>query len=83
MNFQSIGHDMGNPQVYFGVPTPIPMNTVPLWGTGAVLAWLQMVYHWFRQVLHSFLLNLYNYVYYYTKKTFHPLAFEAREGEPS
>ena len=25
-----LGHDTGNPRVYFGVPAPVPVNTVPL-----------------------------------------------------
>ena len=72
---------MGNPWVYFDPSTPYPYGVQVqyyrsyMWcttGSGRSCA-----------VFYRIILNLYNYVYYYTKKTFHPLTFEAREGGPS
>jgi len=58
-----VGHDMGNPWVYFGVPAPIPTNTIPKQGTGAVFPWVSMVYCGVGWVPLSFCTEM--YIYYY------------------
>jgi hypothetical protein len=46
-----VGHDTGNPWVYFIVPIPVPMNTVPIWVGVWCLLWVSMDHHGYPQVL--------------------------------
>ena len=48
----AIGHSStGNPWVYFLIPLPIPMNTVPAWVGVQCLSWVSTGYHGYSWVL--------------------------------
>jgi hypothetical protein len=73
----SLGYDTGNPQVYFVVPTPIPVNTVPLWVRVWCLPQCCVGHHGCYWVFAIVVLQMYIIIYNTNENL---LAFTARKG---
>src|SRR5216684_2189856 len=61
---RALGCDTGNPQVYFYIPVPVPVNTVPPSGTGAVFPRVCTGSGECCSVLYKIIINYINYILY-------------------